>query len=163
RLHLDDAAGSFVNDLHPSVAAITLHQLLSHGGGLSRDGSDGGYFADRRPFLSRTELLSALKQAPTLEAGLRAKYSNLGYGLLGLVIESAANESYGSWILNNVIAPAGLRETTPDFLPDQAGPFARGHTSRLPLGFREVIAGDNETHGLASATGFVSTASDLAR
>src|SRR5262249_50005458 len=42
-------------------------------------------------------------------------------------------------------------------------PVARGHSGKLPLGRRVVIPGDNPTNALASATGFVSTAKDLAR
>src|SRR5580704_13617396 len=42
-------------------------------------------------------------------------------------------------------------------------PTSRGHSSKLPLGRRVVIPGDNPTNALAAATGFVSTARDLAR
>src|SRR5262245_48682337 len=41
-------------------------------------------------------------------------------------------------------------------------PLARGHSGKLPLGRRVVIPGDNPTNALAPATGFVSTAHDLA-
>ena len=41
-------------------------------------------------------------------------------------------------------------------------PVARGHSAKLPLGRRVVIPGDNPTNALAPATGFVSTARDLA-
>jgi D-alanyl-D-alanine carboxypeptidase len=162
RLRLDDTVGSFVNDLHPSVAAVTLSQLLTHGGGLSRDGDDAGFFSNQRPFLSVAELLAALRQAPPIQAGQRPKYSNLGFGLLGLVIENITREPYGSWMMREIIEPAGLRETTPDIHSVGEVPFARGHTARLPLGNRGVIPGDNEAFSLAAATGYTSTASDLA-
>src|SRR5947209_11990500 len=42
-------------------------------------------------------------------------------------------------------------------------PVAHGHSGKLPLGRRIVIPGDNPTNALAPATGFVSTAADLAR
>jgi hypothetical protein len=41
--------------------------------------------------------------------------------------------------------------------------MASGHSMRLPLGQRVVIPGKNPTNALAPATGFVATASDLAR
>jgi D-alanyl-D-alanine carboxypeptidase len=163
RLHLDDAVGSFVNDLHPSVAAVTLSQLLTHGGGLSRDGDDAGFFTNRRPFPSAAELVAALRQGPPIQAGLRPKYSNLGFGLLGAVIENITGEPCGSWMMREIIEPTGLRETTPDIQSGGAAPFARGHTARLPVGNRRIIPGDNETFSFAPATGYVSTASDLAR
>jgi CubicO group peptidase (beta-lactamase class C family) len=42
-------------------------------------------------------------------------------------------------------------------------PVASGHSGRLPLGRRVVIPGNNPTNALAAATGFVSTAGDLAK
>ena len=47
RLKLDDAAGQYVDGLHPAVARATIAQLLSHTAGLIRDGADAGQF--RRP------------------------------------------------------------------------------------------------------------------
>ncbi len=41
--------------------------------------------------------------------------------------------------------------------------LAAGHSAKWPLGRRVVIPGRNPTHVLASATGFISTAADLAR
>ena len=43
-LRLDDPAGRYVDGLHPSVAATTLTQLLSHSAGMIRDGAAAGNF-----------------------------------------------------------------------------------------------------------------------
>src|SRR5215510_7265878 len=85
KLKLDDAAGQFVNGLHPGVARATIAQLLSHSAGLMRDGRDAGQFLDRRPFLNARELKADLKAPPVIDAGTRLKYSNHGYALIGLV------------------------------------------------------------------------------
>lgn len=162
RLSLDSTAGSFVEGLHPDVAAATVRQLLSHGAGISRDGSNSGYFADARPFLSKDELLAELKKPLAIKAGQRFKYSNFGYSLLGLIVEAVTGETYADWMRREIIAAAGLMETYPD-MPSGTMPFAHGHTSRLMFDPRFVIPGDNPTNAMASATGFVSTAADLAR
>src|SRR6266702_7196773 len=57
KLRLDDPVGQYVGGLHPQVAEATIAQLLSHSAGLTRDGADAGQFADRRPYLSATELM----------------------------------------------------------------------------------------------------------
>ena len=163
RLELDDPAGRFVDGLHPTVAEVTLAQLLSHSAGLIRDGTDAGQWQDRRPFLSEDELRAALAEAPTLPPNSRFKYSNHGFGLAGLIIEAITGESYCDWIRREVVAAAGLKETEPDMPIAADAPMARGHGAKLPLGRRLVIPGDNPTHALAAATGFVSTAADLAR
>lgn len=162
RLRLDDPIGRFVAGLNPAVAAVTLAQLLSHSGGLTRDGADAGQFMDRRPFLNEAELLADLAAAAPLEPSTRFKYSNHGYGLLGLVIAKATGEPYAAWIRREIVAAAGLAETEPDMTAPDSVPFARGHTARLPLGRRLVVPGDNPAHAMAAATGFVSTARDLA-
>lgn len=160
---LDDAVGRFVPGLHPQVAEATLAQLLSHSAGVVRDGSDAGQWADRRPFLDEAALRADLAAGPVLPVNSRFKYSNHGYGLLGLAIAAVTGEPYTTWVAREIVAASGLKHTTPD-APLAAGtPFARGHSAKWPLGQRVVIPGDNPTHALASATGFVSTAGDLAR
>jgi D-alanyl-D-alanine carboxypeptidase len=163
RLRLDDAVGSHVSDLHPHVAAITLGQLLSHAGGLVRDGADAGQWSHRRAFLDRAQLRADLAAGPVIDTNTRFKYSNHGYGLVGLAIEAITAEPYTEWIAREIVAASGLRETTPDAPIAPGTKFARGHSAKHPLGRRVVIPGDHATNALAAATGFVSTAADLAR
>lgn len=163
RLTLDDHIGRYVPGLHPQVAAVTLNQLLSHSAGLVRDGADAGQWSDRRAFLNEAELRADLAAGTTLDPNTRFKYSNHGYGLLGLAIAAVTGEPYVDWVAREIVAASKLTATTPDAPIAQGTPFARGHSSKLPLGRRVVIPGDNPTHALAAATGFVSTAGDLAR
>jgi CubicO group peptidase (beta-lactamase class C family) len=163
KLRLDDAAGLYVDGLHAAVARATIAQLLSHSAGLVRDGSDAGQFLDRRPFVSARELKDDLKTPPVIEANTRFKYSNHGYGLLGLIIEAVTGEPYRTWIKRAVVDAAGLEETAPDMPLPPGVPFARGHTGRVLLGRRLIIPGDFATHAIGPAGGFVSTAADLAR
>jgi CubicO group peptidase (beta-lactamase class C family) len=163
KLKLDDTAGQFVNGLHPDVARVTVAQLLSHSAGLIRDGEDSGQFVDRRPFLDTRELMADLAKPPAIEPNTRFKYSNHGYGLLGLIIAAITGESYRAWMQREIVDAAGLGETTPDMPLQRGTPFARGHTGRILLGERRVIPGDFATHALAPAGGVVSTAADLAR
>ena len=162
RLRLDDNAGTFVQGLHPDVAAVTIQQLLSHSAGLVRDGADSGQFSDRRPFRSAAELIADLSVAQPIGAAERFKYSNHGFGLLGLIIEAVTKEPYTAWIMREIVEAAGLKETAAD-IGLATGSLASGHSTRLPLGRRLAIPGDNPTNDVASATGFVSTAADLAR
>jgi CubicO group peptidase (beta-lactamase class C family) len=163
KLGLDDRIGQHVEGLHPVVAEATIAQLLSHSAGIVRDGSDTAPWQDRRPFLDAAELRADLAAAPVIEPNTRFKYSNHGYGLAGLVIEAVTGMPYRRWIKEAIIDAAGLDETDPDMPVADSVPVARGHSAKLPLGRRVVIPGDNPTNALAPATGFVSTARDLAR
>ena len=140
----------------------TLGQLLSHSAGLIRDGADAGQWQDRRPFASEAELKAALAEPPVIDGSTRFKYSNHGFGLLGMVIEQVTGEPYRDWIRREIVRASKLEETEPDGPVLRGTPVARGHSGKLPLGRRVVVPGDNPTRALAPATGFVSTAGDLA-
>src|SRR5258707_2165053 len=163
KLRLDDPAGQYVKGLHPQVAHTTIAQILSHSAGLTRDGADSGQFADRRPYLSQNELMAELQSPPAIEPNTRFKYSNHGFGLLGLVIEAITKEPYRVWIEREIVDAVGLRETESDMPIAKGIPFARGHTLRLPVGRRLVVPGSNPANAIAPAGGVVSTAADVAR
>ncbi|KAI9002151.1 beta-lactamase/transpeptidase-like protein [Hyaloraphidium curvatum] len=164
KLNLDTRAGDIVPELHPDVAAATIEQLLSHTAGLIRDGPDAGQWSDLHGFLTKAELLKDLGAKPIIDSSQRFKYSNHGFGLLGLIVESVTGESFKDWTAREIVATFGLKETAPDFAMLPAGtPFARGHTGRQLLGRRLVVPADNSANAMASAGGFCSTPSDLAR
>jgi len=107
--------------------------------------------------------MADLQDPPVIEPNTRHKYSNHGFGLLGVAIEAITGEQYRTWIKREIVDAADLEETEPD-MPIPAGvPFARGHTGELLLGKRLVIPGDYSENAVAPAGGFVSTASDLAK
>ena len=163
RVKLDDAAGQYVDGLHRDIAGATVAQLLSHTAGIVRDGVDAAYWAGRAPFAAAAAVRKDLKAATAIDANTRLKYSNHGFALVGLIIEAITGEGYATWMRREIIEPTGLAETTPDMpLPPRAK-LAKGHSGKALLGRRLVFGGDQPTHGLIAATGFVSTASDLAR
>lgn len=163
RLKLDDTLGRYVGSLHPDIASATLAQVLSHSAGVVRDGPDCAYWVDRAPYLDEAALRGELAAAPAIDPNTRLKYSNHGFGLAGLVIEAITGEPYGVWVKREIVDAAGLAETTPDVPLPSGAPFARGHSGKALLGRRLVFPGDQPTNALASATGFASTAADLAR
>jgi CubicO group peptidase (beta-lactamase class C family) len=163
KLRLDDPVGQYVTGLHRQVAETTIAQVLCHSAGLTRDGADSGQFIERRPYLSAKELMAELQLPPTIEPNTRLKYSNHGYGLLGLMIEAIAREPYRVWIEREIIDAVGLRETRPDMPIAKGVPLARGHTLRMLTGQRLVVPGDNLANAIMPAAGFVSTAADVAR
>src|ERR1700722_5369775 len=163
KLRLDDPVGQYVKDLHPQVAQTTIAQLLSHSAGLTRDCADSGQFIDSRAYLTEKELRAELSLPTAIEPNTRFKYSNHGYGLLGLLIEAITAEPYTAWIKREIVGAGGPRETGPNIPIAKTIPFARGHTRRLPADRRLVIPGDNPANAMAAAAGFVSTAADTAR
>lgn len=163
RLHLDDPVGRHLPGLDGAVGTVTVAQLMSHSAGLVRDGTDAGFWSEQEPFPDAAALRAELAAPPTLVANTRFKYSNLGYGLLGLVIEAITGEPYDRWIARTIVAPAGLGETVSDVPLPPGTPLATGHGGRLPTGERFPLPGQASAAALGASAGFVSTAADLAR
>lgn len=168
RLRLDDTLGEHVGELADTpVADRTLRDLLSHAAGLTRDSDDARWWRLGIPFADREALLGIARTgAVRTEPGLHLQYSNIGYGLLGLVIEELTGQSYAEAVSALVLDPVDVPELGPDLPADAPGPeadggFAAGHTSLLH-GPRRVVE-QVPTGALAAATGFWASAGAIAR
>jgi CubicO group peptidase (beta-lactamase class C family) len=164
KLRLDDRLADHLAFLGGSPAGgVTVREVLAHGSGLVRDGWDGDFWQLFRAFPDRKELERiATDAADVLPANQRFKYSNIGFGLLGLVIEAVAGVPYATYVTERIIEPLGLTRTVPDIdgVPPQ----------ELVTGYGALAYADHRlpidpipTGALASATGFASTASDVVR
>jgi hypothetical protein len=102
-LRLDDPVARWLPELAPApdgIGSITLRQLATHTAGLPRLPTTLGFFlqmlrdpADPYARYTRDDLLADLtKMAPTTPGTFA--YSNLGYAVLGLVLERASGRSY---------------------------------------------------------------------
>jgi CubicO group peptidase (beta-lactamase class C family) len=140
---------------------ITLRMLLAHSSGLP---------AYEKLFL-RAQARDALLQAAfTIELasapGARAKYSDLGFMILGVALERLADETLDGFCQREIFGPLGMRHTTfnpapalKDFIP----PTADDRTFR-----HRVIQGEVQDEnasvlgGIAGHAGLFSAAEDLA-
>jgi CubicO group peptidase (beta-lactamase class C family) len=163
KLRLDDPVGKYVSGLNKKTGQVTISQLLSHSAGIVRDGADSSQFDLSRPFPDSKRLLADLASGPVIDPGLRLKYSNHGYSLLGLAIAAITGERYEKWIEREVVAAAGLKETTADVpLRPRGAKLALGHSMHHLIGRRLVLPGNYPLNAIAPAGGFVATAADTA-
>lgn len=162
RLGLDDPLGRHVPELADEpLGGVVVRELLEHTAGLLRDGRDADYWRAVRPFPDRDELLAlaregGLKTAP----GERFAYSNVGYSLLGLVVEAVTGQGFADAARQRITEPLGLADTVADHWVERAGDHAVGHTG-LHTGPRRRPVEHVGTGAMAAATGFTSTADDL--
>jgi D-alanyl-D-alanine carboxypeptidase len=84
---------------------ITLHHLLSHTAGLI-EGTD---FAPDSPY----QVWALREQEVSFSPGERFHYSNIGYKLLGLLLEGVLNQGYGQIIQERLLEPLGMAATDP--------------------------------------------------
>ena len=165
-LSLDDRLGKWLHwldDSPGSIGSLRLRQVLSHSGGVIRDGLDAGWWDLRLPFHDAASLQAAvLSEAPIYAASERFKYSNIGYSLLGAVVEAASGTPYNDFARAEIVDVLGLRSTGPE--PDEAvaGRMATGYSSRR-YGQTRVPLPHLDTRAMSAATGFYATAEDLCR
>jgi len=144
-------------DEHP---AITIRELLLHLSGLPLD-APGASWTDR-VMPTREQVMRDLPEiAPVLPAETTWKYSNLGYVLLGMVIEAASGQPYADYIEAHVLGPLGMAETLVEPAAD-APHLALGYGSRGPDGLREPRA-FLAMGAMTPAAGITATANDMAR
>ncbi len=162
KLRLDDSAGAYVPELEKSpMGKVTVRELLAHGSGMIRDGEDSTFWSLDRAFPDREELLKTIhKHGQILAPNEHFKYSNIGYSLLGLIIEAASGVSYRDYVTTNIVDRLGLANTGPDLDLERIDDYAKGYTSRAH-GPDRIEIEHIDTFAESSATGFYSTASEL--
>lgn len=152
--HLVELAGDPVGD-------VRVRELVEHTSGVLRDGRDGDYWQHRRPFPERVELLELVREGGLkTAAGETFGYSNLGYSLLGLLIEAVTATPYAMAVRDRLTGPLGLSDTAADVIEDRDADYAAGH-SGLTTGLVRHPIEHVSTRSMAAATGFTSTARDL--
>jgi CubicO group peptidase (beta-lactamase class C family) len=113
-LHLVDRQGlvqsapivRYLNDVPADKQAITIHQLLTHTSGLTRDVLRGEQVTDRGQAVKRI-LDTPLVSAPGTEYG----YSNAGYQLLAAIIEEVSGQSLERYLEEHLFADASMDRT----------------------------------------------------
>jgi CubicO group peptidase (beta-lactamase class C family) len=191
KLSLDDKVfgpEGVLNDTiycHPKdkrVFSITVGHLLSHEGGWSQRWGDQMFM----PFVVAKQMKVslpvdtkeivrfALSKKLHFTPGTGRSYSNLGYSILGLVIEKVTGMPYADFCQKKILEPLGIYDMVlAKNLPDQKAPFEVTYyePSDMPLkpsiyGTGEMVPayyGGNDIEALGGAGSWLATAPDLLR
>jgi N-acyl-D-amino-acid deacylase len=130
------------------LANITLRDLLRHSGGWDRTTAGdiplGAVDLDKiskalnvpRPISSDAVIRYTMQQPLQFAPGTRVAYSNLGFVILGRVIERVSGQSYESYVREQVLAPLGVHAMS----------IGRGHLSeRGPLEVKYYAAAGEQS------------------
>jgi CubicO group peptidase (beta-lactamase class C family) len=167
KLRLDDPVvdhlGWLKKHQDSRLANITIRQLLSHGGGVIRDGLESDFWQLAYAFPDSTQLKKSVLAADLpIDNNVQMKYSNFGFSLLGMIIEACSGISYNDFIEKNIVSALALKNTGTDYSSTIEKTLVSGYTradvdgKRLPIAHISVNA-------MSSATGFYSTGEDLCK
>lgn len=163
KLRLDDPLGQYIPWLRGPIANATIRQVLNHAAGITRDGYDNDHWQLEHPFPDDEQLRRLVEDGgEVLPSNHKLKYSNIGYSLLGIVVETAAGMPYNQYVRENIVDRLGLRRTGPETNPEAQAGMVTGYTPRSLL-MPRIPLPDASTGAMSPATGFYSTAEDLTR
>ena len=142
-----------------TLPPVTIRHLLTHTSGLPTYSAATDF--DRWASPDAGRLREALPTQSLVSApGSGFKYSNLGFAVLGQLVEAASGLPYGRYLEERILSSLGMRRTVAHPAPDV--PMARGHhlrtpgRSRRPADFLHLAA-------FTPAGGMATTADDMLR
>ncbi|MEG2988587.1 MAG: serine hydrolase domain-containing protein [Oscillospiraceae bacterium] len=136
---------------------ITVRMLLNHSSGLMGSSTGNAFLFDDADQIATTDLLNRLStQRLKAAPGAFSVYCNDGFTLAELVVEAVSGQSFGDYLHEHILKPAGLAST---FIP--ADGF---DTKRLAKTYDsdDTRALPQDTLGIVGTGGIYATASDLA-
>lgn len=172
----------FSNPRDKRVYGITVGHLLSHEGGWTQRWGDQMFMpviiaenmGVKPPADTRTIIRYALDKRLHFTPGTGRAYSNLGYSILGLVIEKVSGTTYEDYCRKHVLEPAGIYDMTlARNLPSGKAPFEVTYYTPADVppkpsiyGTGELVSpayGGNDIEALGAAGAWIATSPDLIR
>ena len=159
-LGVQDSLGKYFSDIPEDKRSITVHQLLTHSAGFPGSIGDDNDPIDGNAF-AKLSMAAPLEFAP----GTNYAYSNVGYSLLGLIVEKVSGMSYERYLHDSLLVPAGVLRTgyrIPDWTKeDLAIGYQKDGTRWGTMLDQPAVNGGPGWH-LRANGGIVSTTHDMA-
>jgi CubicO group peptidase (beta-lactamase class C family) len=143
KLNIDDPVANYVpffTVTYPSATsrAVTIRDLLNHSAGIPNNVPalvGWIHHADQPPLDQTAYLAQILPDYARLafEPGDHAEYTNVGYMVLGAVIEAASGEAYTDYVRTHLLRPLGMRCTDFVFTAEGCAPAATASHPWLSL------------------------------
>jgi CubicO group peptidase (beta-lactamase class C family) len=162
KISLDDPVNGFLPDPPAAWKDITLRQLLTHTAGLASMARGFQSLQAAWPMeLSTKDAYASAKKDPIdFAPGEAWQYSDVGYFLLGMVIEKVSGKKYAEFLAERIFRPLGMKSTS---VPDPIHILkhrVRGYTllNGNWVNIWREAQGELESH-----SGIFSTVGDLVR
>lgn len=106
KLKVEDALAKYIKGVPDDKKSITLHHLLTHTAGFV-DALGDDYEPTGRDEFIKLAMGSKLQSPP----GARYSYSNVGFSLLGIVVELVSGKNYEDYLAEALFRPACMTRT----------------------------------------------------
>lgn len=126
-LDLNEDIEKYVDDIkinNPFSGAITCQNLLTHSSGLDEASELCGGTLNKDSIKSPKEYFMDHEPNVVIQPDTVSRYSNMGYNLLGYIIEKVSRESYEDYITENILVPLQMDHSS---VRMENGTMASGH------------------------------------
>lgn len=106
KLSVQDPISKYFPNVPADKQSITLHHLLTHSAGFP-----GAIGDDYASINAEAFVKTAMDYPLVFKPGSAYEYSNVGYSLLGIIVEQVSKESYEVFLNKNLFKPAGMTQT----------------------------------------------------
>jgi CubicO group peptidase (beta-lactamase class C family) len=106
KLSTDDKISKYFTNIPTDKQPVTIHDLLRHQSGLTSNVGRDFEKISTEDFLEKV-FNSKLEFAP----GTNGSYSNIGYSLLAMIVEKVSNQTYETYLYENLWKPAQMEMT----------------------------------------------------
>ncbi|MBI4166187.1 MAG: serine hydrolase [Acidobacteria bacterium] len=163
RIQLDDPVTKYVPELrltsrYEGLPPITLLQLATHTSGFPREAPMDYWRTLKFPTIEKMTEALTVDGERIFPPYKEWKYSNVGYGVLGLALSRAVGVPYFSYVQTNILKPLEMNNS--GFTPPTS--LAIGYFLPEP-GEQPKPAYQPDYGGYGPATSLYSTAEDMAR
>jgi CubicO group peptidase (beta-lactamase class C family) len=111
KLDIGDSICDYLENCPSAWNSVTAHHLLTHSSGIPDVVFLSYKETGNLPLNPEDAISHASKRAIRFDPGTRHEYCNLGYLLLGRIIEKVSGVSYLQYLQNNIFAPLNMRNT----------------------------------------------------
>lgn len=172
----------FDNPKDKRVYSITVEHLLSHEGGWTQRYGDQMFMPTviahsmgvKAPVDTKTIVRYALNKSLHYTPGKGRSYSNLGYAILGLIVEKVSGMSYQDYCTKEILQPIGVYDMAiagnlkSDKAPMEVTYYEPSDAHLKPSIYESDVMcfpsyGGNDIESLGGAGGWIATAPDLIR
>lgn len=161
-IDLGVSIGTYLPELPKTMRNPTVEQLLCHQGGLPAFISDEQLLQYNAS--NKEDILAALAIGPVNPPGITTQYSDIGYMLLGWLVEEVSQKRLDHYASDNIFSPLSMDHTF--FNPPNTETVA---ATKFCLMRNKVLQGETQNNvswalgGVAGHAGLFSTAGDVLR
>lgn len=145
KLRLDDPVSSYIPEIQNyrltvDAPAITIGDLLIHTSGLPTDDP----WADRKLGETEEDIVNLLMTGVHFSnvAGIDYEYSNLGYAILGLIIQKITGIAFGKYISKFIWTPLGMKDASWEYRDIESAQLVQGYGLGGENWMREALLSD---------------------